>query len=72
MQTLQECRKPTQWAIQGRVAETAALLEGVVIERVEPRWKCARDEALAMGGMFKIIFPSGAFVVAFGCEILIG
>lgn len=72
MQTLQECRKPIQCAIAGRIAETAASLDGVVIEKIKPRWKMARDRAEEFGGMYKILFPSGAFVVAFGYEILIG
>lgn len=72
MQALQECRRPSQCAIVGRIAETAAPLQGAVIEKIKPRWKVARERADSFGGMFKITFPSGAFVVAFGYEILIG
>lgn len=72
MQTLQECRKPSQCAIDGRIAETAMSLAGVTIEKIKPRWKTAQDRAREFGGMYKIIFPSGAYVVAFGYEILIG
>lgn len=72
MQPLQECRKPIQFAIAGRIAETAAPIDGVVIEKIKRRGKLARQEASEFGGMFKIIFPSGSFVVAFGYEILLG
>lgn len=72
MNITQEYRKPTQCAIAGRIAETAASLKGASIERIKPRSDSARRQADMLGGMYKILFPSGAFVVAFGCEILIG
>lgn len=72
MQQLQGYRKLAQLAIAGRVAETAVPIDGVVIEKIKRSGEMARKEVNEFGGMFKITFPSGSFVVAFGYEILLG